>query len=198
MQSVRSPTTPRPLSSALDRNGDFGFHDFGSSAGGVNNGLGSLADELSEEYWDEEEDMEAAVAGLQSQGAQAENAPGSPTAYHDGHNTGMDGFMSPARSRAPTNGSATLSPLQATRSRHRAKPSDYDGSDYGDSSDLEEVDGISRTLEARIAAIEGLARQGTLSTGTDADKVVERVADYLKDLQSQANVENHTTRYVYS
>ena len=79
--------------------------------------------------------------------------------------------------------------------RKRLKDSDYDGSDYGDSSDVEES-GVTPQLEARMAAVKSLARQGAAFTGSEGDQVFSRVATYLRDLSSQASVENHTTRYV--
>ena len=93
----------------------------------------------------------------------------------------------------PPQSEHSLSPTKpSSRTKHRRKASQYDGSDYG--SDPEEVEGISPTLEARMAAIEHLARRGTEANGSEADTVIQRVAESLKDLGSQAGIENGASR----
>jgi len=80
---------------------------------------------------------------------------------------------------------------------HRRQPSDYDGSDYGGSSDLESP-GMPPALVARMDMVESLARRGTENNGTERDSVVSRVVENLKDLGSQSGVESGATRYIYT
>lgn len=162
--------------------------------------LGNLADELAEAWDDEgvqESQVESPVARSEINSvANGQNQHrGRPTfeVHHD-----MDIGMSNI-SYDGANDSRSLSPpKQPTRSRPQRKASnvsDYDGSDYGDISDLENVEGISASLEHRLAAIESLARRGAESNGSGADQVVRRVAESLRDLGSQAGVETGASRY---
>ena len=75
---------------------------------------------------------------------------------------------------------------------HARKSSQYDGSDYGDDSDLEFTP--FPLLEARLAAVETLARGGTEANGSDADEIVQRMTKSLRDLGSQTGVEDGTAR----
>ena len=189
--SLQSPLTPRPVSSH-SRNGEFGSSDaFGNMIDG-GNGLGNLADELAE-AWDEEGEEDPEIRPL--------------NAAYDGYQDGTNGHITPPQLGSPSSISNhisssplpqdynSLSPTKASsRSKHRRKPpSQYDGSDYG--SDPEEVDGISASLEARMSAIEHLARRGTEANGSETDTVISRVANGLRDLGSQSGVENGSTRY---
>ena len=83
-------------------------------------------------------------------------------------------------------------PKSSSRPDHARKSSQYDGSDYGDDSDLELT--LFPVLEARLAAVESLARGGPEANGSDADEIVQRMANSLRDLGSQAGVENGTAR----
>ena len=106
------------------------------------------------------------------------------------------GFGMPSNSTLQLVATGSLSPPKLpARPKHRRKDSQYDGSDYGENSELEDAAGISSSLEARMATIEGLARRGTETNGSDADGVIKRVADILKDLGSQSGIENGATRY---
>ena len=78
--------------------------------------------------------------------------------------------------------------------KHRRQNSYYDGSEYGDDSDFEDATGIFPSLEARMATVESLARRGTESNGGDADMIVQRVVESLKDLGSQSGLEQSATR----
>lgn len=190
--SIDSPVTPRPISSH-DRTGSYGFGN--QVDPGDSNGLGSLADELAE-AWDE--DGEGEIEGAPevqvkgAEGQRTEDTNGwSSRSYH--HDLGID---IPQSLLPDSVSNRSLSPpKQSTRSRHRRQNSQYDGSDYGDTSDLECTDGLSPSLEARMAAIENLARRGTEANGSDNDGVIKRVAESLKELPSQSNVENGATRY---
>ena len=90
----------------------------------------------------------------------------------------------------------TKSKNRASKANHSRQESQYDGSDYGNDSDLEDSGGISAGLEARMAGIEALARRGTESNGSELDGVVKRTVNSLKDLGNQSGVENSATRYV--
>ena len=94
----------------------------------------------------------------------------------------------------------TLSPQTARQNgrRHQRTRSLYDGSDYGDDSDLEINEGISAGLETRMSAVESLARRGLEENGSSSDQVVQRVVEQLKDLGTQTNIENGATRYALS
>lgn len=98
------------------------------------------------------------------------------------------------QSSPSTQSRATLSPGAAIRTKkHNRQRSMYDGSDYGDDSDLEN-EGISPALEARMAAVESLARRGIEENGSASDEVVKRVTEHLRDLGSQIAIENGATR----
>ena len=190
LNSIRSSLTTRPTSSH-SRNGDFGSSNgFGSATDG-GNGLGNLADELAEAWDDEGEE------GVDTR---------SPGGQFDGYGDLLNGHTTPPQLRSPSSisnhipsspipnpTSRSLSPMkQSARSKHRQRQSQYDGSDYG--SDPEEVDGISPSLEARMAAIEHLARRETEANGIEADTVISRVAESLRDLGSQSSLETGASR----
>lgn len=176
--------------SSHSRNGDFSSSNGFSTTIESGNGLGNLADELAE-AWDEDGE------GEHTEGAFSEN-----TDLRNGHNAPstppnleVNKSMSNgiASSPLPQQSEHSLSPTKPSfRTKHRRITSQYDGSDYG--SDPEETEGISPSLEARMAAIEHLARRGTEANGSEADTVIQRVAESLKDLGSQAGVENGASR----
>lgn len=178
--SIQSPVTPRPLSSH-NRSVDFGSSNGFSTAQDGGNGLGNLADELAE-AWDEEGEDEV--------------EPRSPDAQLNGHRELANGHITPPLLASPSSISNRIpsrSPNKAaSRSKYRRKPSQHGSSDYG--SDPEEVDGISPSLEAHMAAIEHLAQCETEANGSDVDNVISRVADSLRDLGSQSGMENSTSR----
>jgi methyl-accepting chemotaxis protein len=99
------------------------------------------------------------------------------------------------QSSPSTQSRATLSPSAAIKAKkHSRQRSLYDGSDYGDDSDLDS-EGITPALESRMAAVESLARRGLEENGSASDEVVKRVTDQLRDLGSQIGIENGATRY---
>ena len=173
--------------------------------GGGDGGLGNLADELGD-VWDEDDEMadgeefgdeleeledhENIGVALEHDGTAG--IGGAVNANEVGDNRVAVTFSSPS-----TDSRTTLSPHTAAKGRHhRRQRSLYDGSDYGDSSDLEANEGISPALEARMAAVESLARRGTEENGSAVDGVVKRVVDQLRDLGSQIGLENGATRYI--
>ncbi|KAL8643022.1 MAG: hypothetical protein Q9228_000367 [Teloschistes exilis] len=162
------------------------------------NGLGNLADELAE-AWDDSvrhgrDSEDVAVPDRLQNGHEVQR--GRPA--FEIHHSVSDSI--PPRHQREVNDDRSLSPpKQSSRKRLQRKSlneSDYDGSDYGDSSDLEAVEGISASLEHRLAAIESLARRGTESNGSEADSVLTRVAVCLQNLGPQADLETGTSRSV--
>ncbi|KAI4936522.1 hypothetical protein J4E85_001852 [Alternaria conjuncta] len=184
-----SPITPRSSQ-------DFEHspaHQF--DGGGDGNGLGNLADELGEMYDDDDEGMEGEY-GEELDEAQDENI--GTAVEHDG-SYGVDSAASLNGVRdsgvaMQDSSPARLSPGSAVKTKkHTRQRSLYDGSDYGDDSDLEN-EGISPALDARMAAIESLARRGMEENGSASDEVVKRVTQQLRDLGSQIAMENGATR----
>jgi hypothetical protein len=183
-----SPTTPRSA---------HGFQDYGDGAGGGGEGLGSLADELAD-AWDDGDEGEEGYEEDEGEEIPLPNYANGDGAHINGDSIPRDSGI--ALSSSPEAGK-TLSPARALRNghgRHRRGESMYDGSDYGDDSDLETSEGISVGLEARMAAVESLARRGMEINGSATDGVVGRVTEQLRDLGSQAGVEAGATRYVFS
>lgn len=154
-----------------------GIEDFGNAGLSPGNGLGNLADELAE-AWDDDEADEEPDMNFQEVPAEVETT----------RDSGVDVTESPAIKDTKT---ANLTPPNGRN--HRRQGSDYDGSDYGDDSDIESP-GIPPGLVARMDTIESLARRGTESNGSDRDGVVKRVVDGLRDLGSQSGVEGGATR----
>lgn len=189
-----SPVTPR--SSHEFEHGSPAQHFDG---GGDSNGLGNLADELGE-IWDDDEAADDEYG--EDLDATQDSFPDIGTAVeHDG-SSGLDAAINVngvrdsgvAMQSSPSTSSA-LSPGAASRTRkHARQRSMYDGSDYGSDTDFDN-DGFSPALEARIAAIESLARRGMEENGSAADQVVKRVTEQLRDLGSQIAIENGATRY---
>jgi len=174
--------------------------------GGADGGLGNLADELGD-IWDDDEEEEEVVDGEFGDELELplDESNIGMAGEHDGSagvgsavnvNGVRDSGVAMQSSSPSAQSRATLSPQTVTKARkHTRQRSLYDGSDYGDDSDLESNDGISPALEARLAAIESLARRGIEENGSLNDDVVKRVADQLRDLGSQSGIENGATRY---
>lgn len=160
-------------------------------------GLGNLADELAE-AWDDDGGTTSQIEhvfGEHGGNGLSDDKRGRPILkiHHDA------GISVPNTFRLDADDNQLLSPpnqlISSRRQGAASFPSDYDGSDYGDDSDLENTEGISASLEYRLAAIEGLARRGTEANGSGADTAVLRVAESLRDLASQAGVETGASRY---
>ena len=198
--SITSSSTPRPISSH-DRSGYFeSSHGFDGLVDIENtNGLGNLADELAEAFDEEDENgNELGDAGPELHCDRGEalcydqSQENERPKFRNGNQKGHATFILPVGQAASA---LSLSPPeQFLHSRHAQKSSQYDGSEYDDDDDRKDMHGISPSLEARLTAVENLARRGTEANGSDADEIVQRVADSLKDLGSQAGVENAATR----
>jgi hypothetical protein len=163
--------------------------------------MGNLADELGE--WGSEDEEIDSEFGEGLDHSHEDAAYIGTAVEHDG-STGVHGVVSPTgvrdsgvalQSSPLTPSRATLSPSAAIKAKkHSRQRSLYDGSDYGDDSDLDS-DGITPALESRMAAVESLARRGLEENGSASDEVVKRVTDQLRDLGSQIGIENGATRY---
>ncbi|KAJ5921712.1 hypothetical protein N7454_009186 [Penicillium verhagenii] len=195
-ESPTEPRTPRhsappsPIMSRQTLNGMNGFHresvDFSADAGG--SGLGNLADELAD-AWEQEEDGYGYASGQ-------ENATGSQrTDQSDGEDAYLQSVRD-MRSQSPTD-SPARNRLRADQIRqHRRQESQYDGSDYGNDSDLEEAADLSPALESQMADIESLARRGIENNGSENDHVIQRTVESLRDLGGQSGIENSAMRLI--
>ncbi|KAE8147635.1 hypothetical protein BDV25DRAFT_29989 [Aspergillus avenaceus] len=199
----RSPQSPRfsaPSSPAREHhsrsiNGSQRMSvDFGSSANMGGGGLGNLADELAD-AWEEEEGGYGYASGqdMENPPAYPQHMDHSDTedGYHMGTRTPSSGYSSERASLHP--------PKPKTRNggtRHRRHESQYDGSDYGNDSDLEEAADISPSLEIQMAEIESLARRGIENNGSESDHVIARVVEALRDLGGQSGIENNAMRLI--
>ena len=200
--SEASSLTARP-SSSHDRSGYLetsnGFDDLVDLGNAT--GLGNLADELAEAFDEEEESGHELGDG----------APEVPCAHAEAicHDRLKENEHPKTKNcnqhtlaasilpvRTATSGLALKLPKQSLRFGQTRRRSQYDGLDYGNDSDLEDTHGIPASLEARMAAVESLAHRDTEANGGNADEIVPRLADALKDLGSQNGVENSATRYV--
>ncbi|GAD92513.1 conserved hypothetical protein [Paecilomyces variotii No. 5] len=185
-----SPVTPRQQGSQAMNGSHRMSVDFtAAEAGG---GLGSLADELAD-AWEEEEGGYEDTAGLENGQIDSHNED-----YSDREETYIDsGAGTPGDRLSPDD---MLQPNRGrpknTHSRHKRHESQYDGSDYGNDSDLEEAPEISPSLEARMAGIESLARRGTEDNGSENDKVIKRAIESLRDLGGQSGIENGASRLI--
>jgi len=148
-------------------------HDTFSPAG-ASNGLGNLADELAD-AWDEDEEEEV---DMNFQEAEKTEEP---------RDSGVD---------VQDQRQEQLAPPEQQTNGHRRKGSEYDGSDYGEDSEVENSGSLPPSLVTRMDQVENLAKRGIDNFGSEGDGVVRRVIDGLKDLGSQANVEGGATRYI--
>ncbi|KAF2021839.1 hypothetical protein BU24DRAFT_30557 [Aaosphaeria arxii CBS 175.79] len=167
--------------------------------GGGDNELGNLADELGDIWDDEEEEGVDGDFGEELELPQeGENGIG-VALDHDGsvgHN-GVPRDSGVVMQSSSPDSKTTLSPFAAAKQngrRHQRQRSLYDGSDYGDDSDLEVNEGISAGLERQMAGIESLARRGIEENGSSSDQVVKRFMERLRDLGSQTSIENGAMR----
>lgn len=187
-----SPISLHETSGCLESS--HGFDDLEDH--GNANGLGNLADELPEAF-DEEDDNELELGDSLSEPIhdRAEAIRYDQVKENEHPTIGNGDQEKHSDSVLPVRQAAfdlSLSPpKQPFSPRHTRKNTQYDGSDYGDDSDLGV---LSPSLEARLAAVESLVRRGTEANGSDADEIVQRVADSLKNLGSQAGIENGATR----
>jgi hypothetical protein len=172
--------------------------------------MGSLADELAD-VWAEDAVEDAAgagfVEGLQEGSTELvslESGPEQPINMDGTHDIGSripPQPPSPLRQHSKKlSKSNNLSPQLNGHShlppRHRRTESNYDGSDYGPDSDLED---LPPTLLRRISDIESLTRISAHADDAvfgENGGIIARTAAGLKDLGPQASIENGTTRLI--
>lgn len=149
--------------------------------------MGNLADELADAFTDScEEDGDYDEQIDAEQGTKFGDQ-GLGGGQHNGLNTSSTWMV--------TKKDGALGVPSPHRKSHQRKESQYDGSEYGSESDLDQT-GMSPSLVARIDAVESLARRGTENYGGPADDVLKRVTDGLRDLGSQSSVEGSASRCV--
>ncbi|KAL4881343.1 hypothetical protein BJY04DRAFT_63809 [Aspergillus karnatakaensis] len=157
--------------------------DFGTPEE-AGNGLGNLADELAD-AWEDEDGGYGYASGQEA--APLDSTPLDRMRTRTpspGYSSGRDSLQPPRpKQRNGTN-------------RHRRHESQYDGSDYGNDSDFEEVPDMSPGLENQIAEIESLARRGLENNGSENDHVIERAVTALQDLGVQSGIENSAMRLI--
>lgn len=197
-RSIRSAATPRPQSSR-DWSGDFSFgNDDPQAVSAV--AFGSLADELAE-VWDEDGEGEEVSSGIQAEEQQPRDGSSEDKMSHRfrHHDVNDSTSTSPVHFNSMEGSSDPLEPSFRPRTRQRI--TNPDGSDRGADTNhysSEVVEGIPVSLDSRIAAIENLVQQAAEAHESETHAVFARVADSLKDLGSQTEVENSTTRHVLS
>jgi hypothetical protein len=167
------------------------------SSGGVppagGNGLGNLADELADAFFDGEDYDDGYYEQGGGQAPDISVGPdesGAPVPGAGTRDSGVE-VESPAGQPRQREKSMSLS-LPSPNGRRKAG-SEYDGSEYGSESDLDSP-GMPPSLVAKIDAVESLARRGTESNGSAADGAFKRVTEGLRDLGSQAGVEGGASR----
>lgn len=162
--------------------------DFSADTGG--GGLGNLADELAD-AWEQEDEGYGYASGQEN---------GATGSQQMDQSDGEDAYMQSVRdmrTQSPSADSpASRSRLRPNQLRHRRAESHYDGSDYGNDSDLDEAADISPALESQMADIESLARRGIENNGSENDHVIQRTVQELRDLGGQSGIENGAMRYV--
>ncbi|KAL6233000.1 hypothetical protein BDW75DRAFT_216346 [Aspergillus navahoensis] len=183
LNSPRSPASPRPhymqsMNGSGRMSGDFG------AATEASGGLGNLADELAD-AWEDEENGYGYASGQEAAPMETQPLDRMTT------RTPSPGYLSERDSLQPPRPK-----MRNGTHRHRRHESQYDGSDYGHDSDLEEVADMSPALENQIAEIESLARRGLENNGSEHDHVIERAVTALQDLGAQSGIENNAMRLI--
>lgn len=182
-----SPVTPRQNSRTMSGSQRESV-DFSAGTGGE--GLGNLADELAD-AWEQEDEGYGYASGQEA---------GAGGSQQMDHSDNEDAYMRPGHDMHPPSPSvdspASRSRLRPSHLRHRRAESHYDGSDYGNDSDLEEAADISPALENQMADIESLARRGIENNGSENDHVIQRTVQELRDLGGQSGIENSAMRLI--
>jgi hypothetical protein len=140
--------------------------------------LGGFGDSLEDELGDWNDGEDYIEEGDEGEGEQERDS-------------GIDVTSSPPTKQE---GAAMSLAVPVRTKGHRRSNSDYDGSEYGSESDFEESQLVSASLEARLAAIESLARRGTGDI-TGQEDSISRATEQFKDLGAQSGIETGVTRY---
>ncbi|KAJ6045105.1 hypothetical protein N7499_007609 [Penicillium canescens] len=206
LQSPRSPQTPRlsappsPIASRHNSTALSGSHrgsgDFSGAAEAGVGGLGNLADELAD-AWDQEDDGYGYASGQENgrAGSQQMDQSDMEDAYMQSVHDMRTRSPSPSPERDSLHPGRTKNRANHLR-QHRRQESQYDGSDYGPDSDLDEAADISPALENQMAEIESLVRRGIENNGSENDLVIQRTVESLKDLGGQSGIENSAMRLI--
>jgi hypothetical protein len=168
--------------------------DMSMFSGGViegGSGLGNLADELADAFFDDEDEYyDEAPPDAVVHVADEQDNRGTTNGIQD------SGDDAPSLAGIETGVKiANLSLPTHFRKGHRKAGSEYDGSGYGSETDLDSP-GMPMGLVSKIDLVESLARRGLENNGGVTDGVFLRVTDHLRDLGSQAGVEGSATRFV--
>ena len=155
--------------------------------GHLANGLGSLADELAEEGWDNGEELEDPTLSIYndqrtdditSSYSRPEAIEGVRTAYFPSLHEEANRLVNAS---------------EPGRSNTNLDSQNYDNSEHEETFTMEGPGGISPALETQMALVESLAWHGAASD-FEFDEFVRMTAQ-LKELHSQASTESHTMRY---
>ncbi|EEP81812.1 predicted protein [Uncinocarpus reesii 1704] len=191
-------------SERLDRfSGDFTSDMNADAHDGDAGGLGSLADELANAWDDDgygygygEDDASGLQDGevMVSLDGVDSSAPGNGTYIESIHDMGIGMGSGMSHGASDSEHDQLMPPKQRLRGqlRHRRHESLYDGSDYGNDSDLEDAGDIPPGLEARMSGIDDLVRW---SKG-DGNEVIDQFISLLRELGGQSGIENSTTRLI--
>ncbi|MCJ1287107.1 hypothetical protein MMC26_006455 [Xylographa opegraphella] len=205
IQSLPTPTTPRPPSSH-DRMEGFNFsRGFGGSAE-AENGLGNLADELAE-AWDEgdegEEEEDVSSIKAEEEDVSSIKAEDEGLCVRGAEESLLLLSLDPDEkdiigvaisSKSKEKWLNTREPPEyGMQPKPQRKETAYNSPDNSEHVEIEELE-IPASLETRMAVIHALAKQGAVLTGMEANSVFVRITDSLKDLTAQADVESHSTR----
>lgn len=184
LHSIPSPSTSQP-SCSHERQGSFGFVNGFGGILNQGNGLGNLADELAE-IWDDDGPGEPEEGGLETK------VDGMDAIQNGEDSCNVDASVKTSPILRNPSSPPSSPTKRRSRPKHRRQFSRYGETDYGSGCDAE---GDKDTpLSAQMVDIESLARQGMEASGSEPDPTVQRVANSLRDLGSQAHLENGATR----
>ena len=167
VHSLNSPITPFRPGSALDRIGDYGF----GAEDALPEGLDNLAAELAEEDWDEEDNIVEGDSFLAEE-----------TEYST--QDGIEGMPNGMKLSKYTNGKTYT---QSERPTTNVIGTEDD--------DIEESKVISHDLEDQMKLVEGLCKPEPHKSAKGQD-VLQRVEGQLRDLGSQAKLEEQVSKLV--
>ncbi len=167
----------------------------GVALGGEPNGLGSLADELADAWAeDEEDDEDHSYLPMDGKTDNFNGSAHDSQGQHSEHtrDSGIDVPSSPVQSLLINE--ISTPPKKATKSRHQRMRSQLSRSDSWHESSSDENVAISSELEARMAAIERFTHSVPDMDREGVDDAMASILVGLRDLGSQAGVENGATR----
>jgi len=163
---------------------------------GLANELGGYGESLADELggWDEASEEEGVVEN--SFQDREDHSDLMISDVSRGRDSGIDLLSSPTcpDTRPPKPAVPNLKVPAQKSIGHARSNLDYDGSEYGSESDLEESQLVSASLEARLAAVESLARRG-IGNVVGQNNVVTRTKELLKDLGGQTSLETAAARF---